>query len=46
MIVEFIAYHKLQAQAAESVFINLSKKYDCRWLMGPFNKNSKGVVGV
>jgi hypothetical protein len=46
MIVEFIAYHKLQAQAAESVFINLSKKYDCQWLMGPFNKNSKGTVGV
>jgi hypothetical protein len=46
MLIDFIAYHKLQAQAAETVFENLRGKYNCRWLMGPFNVDRHGEVGV
>lgn len=46
MIIDFIAYHHLQAQAAASVFDKLKSKYHCRWLIGPFNVEPPGEIGL
>ena len=36
MKIDFIAYHSIHAQCGQSVFNNLSKYHECRWIMGPF----------
>lgn len=46
MLIDFIAYHELQAQAALSVFEKLKSVYDCRWLIGPFNAARPGDVAI
>lgn len=33
--IDFVAHHDIQAQAAQSIFEELSGKFECRWLIGP-----------
>ena len=38
--IDFVAHHDIQAQAAQSIFEELSGRFDCRWLIGPDRKPS------
>lgn len=44
MKIDFIAYHDLQAICGESVFEALSKRHDCRWLIGPWQRSDADAI--
>lgn len=46
LAIDFIAHHDIQAQAAQSIFEELSKTFDCRWLIGQDREPSGAAAGV
>jgi len=46
MQIDFIADHDLQVQAAESIFEELSRYFDCRWRIGTNLKPSGAEVAI
>lgn len=44
--VDFVAYHDLQAQAAESIYEEMSKYFECKWKIGPNQEPSGAEIGI
>ncbi|HYC58381.1 MAG TPA: hypothetical protein VEK79_02335 [Thermoanaerobaculia bacterium] len=46
LAIDFVAHHDIQAQAAQSIFDELSGAFDCRWLVGPDQVPSGAAAGI
>jgi hypothetical protein len=44
--IDFVAHHDIQAQAALSIFEDLSADFDCRWLIGPDRQPSGAAAAL
>jgi hypothetical protein len=44
--IDFVAHHDIQAQAAQSIFEELSHRFECRWLVGADRVPTGAAAGL